>query len=63
MRENKKKHHFKSPEARKKFSKTCGFHRGVNPRWQCITPDTCEYKINRANEIELSFLLVEKGWQ
>ena len=58
-----KRHHFKSEEARKQFSKACSFHRGVNLRWQCGNPAACEYRINKANVIELSFLLVEKGWE
>jgi len=58
-----KRHHFKSEEASKQFSKACGYHRGVNPRWQCGNHAACEYRINKANRIELSFLLVEKGWQ
>lgn len=63
MRRNKEKHHFKSEEARKIFNKACGKCRGVNPRWQCGNSSACNYKINKANMVELSFLLVEKGWR
>ena len=58
-----KRHHFKSEEAKKQFSKACGFHRGVNPRWQCGNPAACERRIHEANVIEHSFILVEKGWE
>ena len=58
-----KRHHFKSEKARKQFFKACGHCRGVNPRWHCGNRTACKYLINKAHGIELSFLLVEKGWE
>ncbi len=44
---------FSSAEARRYFSKACGFHRGVLPDHRCSNPAACKHTLDAAYNAEL----------